>query len=301
MKKRMMVLLIMVMALLLISCTVSEEVSESSGAEDMASKDAVMEEMVAEETDSADSNGSLGSVGNIASEQRKIIYNSWIDIETETLTDSVSELDKIINDHDGYISNSNSNTPSYEDVLPSASYECRIPENQYKAFMEAVGTIGNVTREEETTQDITMDYIDVESRLVALKTQEESLLAMLEEPGDLESLLVIQDRLMQVQYEIESYQSQKERYDDMVSYCTVTVFINQVTKYTPLEQEFGTQIKETFSESWADFLNALQSIFLLIIYLLPVLLIIGLISGGTILLIAKTKKKKERTKGKKEE
>ena len=47
---------------------------------------------------------------------------------------------------------------------------------------------------------MTSAYVDVEARLKSLKLQEERLYAMLEQAGDLETLLAIQNQLTEVQY-----------------------------------------------------------------------------------------------------
>ena len=56
---------------------------------------------------------------------------------------------------------------------------------------------------------MTSAYVDVEARLKSLKLQEERLYAMMEQAGDLETLLAIQNQLTEVQYQIESYTAQQ--------------------------------------------------------------------------------------------
>ena len=70
---------------------------------------------------------------------------------------------------------------------------------------------------QESTQDVTSAYVDVEARLKSLKLQEERLYAMMEQAGDLETLLAIQNQLTEVQYQIESYTAQQRTYDDLIS------------------------------------------------------------------------------------
>ncbi len=319
--KKLMLFLSMVMMLSFVSCS-SDSIEESAGTEsqmkseqgEMPTEEMVMEseEMTMETGDYAtdsgetslsegNSNTSAGNINKIEEDERKIIYNAWVDVETESLTKASKELDTLLKEKNGYMASANTNAPSYEDAMPTGYYTCRVPQEQYEGFMEEIQEIGRIIREEESTEDITMDYIDVEARLKALETQEQSLISMLEQPGDLESLLLIQDRLMQVQYEIESYQAQKVRYDDMVSYCTVTVYITQVIEYTPQEESFGERIQKTFSSSWKDFGQGVQSLLLGIIYVLPGLIVIGFILVSIILVIRKVQQRKKTKKEENEE
>ena len=59
-----------------------------------------------------------------------------------------------------------------------------------------------------------------------------SLMEMLEQAQDVETLLAIRTELSDVQYQLESYEAQKRAYDDLVAYSTVDV---TAVSYTHLD------------------------------------------------------------------
>lgn len=56
----------------------------------------------------------------------------------------------------------------------------RIPSDQLDPFLDQVGKIGTVTYTNKSSEDVTLDYIDVESRIEALEVEQERLLTLLE-------------------------------------------------------------------------------------------------------------------------
>ena len=108
-------------------------------------------------------------------------------------------------------------------------------------------TTALVTHREIRTEDVTLNYVDMESRIEALKIEKKSLEKLLGEAKNLTDLFSIQERLTEVIYEIESYESQLRTYDNLIDYTTVTIYISEVERTIAAEnqsiwQEIGTNI-----------------------------------------------------------
>ena len=151
---------------------------------------------------------------------RKIILNATLSIEALDFNATCTALARAAQSCGGYVSSTSIDTPAYEGAYRTAYYQFRIPAEQYSVFLDGAGSAGNLVSKQESTQDVTSAYVDVEARLKSLKLQEERLYAMMEQAGDLETLLAIQNQLTEVQYQIESYTAQQRTYDDLISYST---------------------------------------------------------------------------------
>ena len=55
-----------------------------------------------------------------------------------------------------------------------------------------VSEIGNVTQKNESVEDVTLQYVDVESRKKALETEQERLMELLSSAENMEDLLAIE-------------------------------------------------------------------------------------------------------------
>jgi len=77
------------------------------------------------------------------------------------------------------------------------------------------------------------------------------LLEILEKATSLDDVLVIQSRITDVTYQLESYRSQLRKYDDLISYCTVHLNVNEVVELTEIKEPPKT-VLERMSQGLAD-------------------------------------------------
>ena len=108
----------------------------------------------------------------------------------------------------------------------------RVPETGLSGFLSQVEGYGNVLSKQENAEDVTLQYVDVESHKKALLAEQERLLAMLEKSVDVEAMVILEQRLSNVRYELERYESQLRVMDNQVNYATVNLTLNEVIVYT---------------------------------------------------------------------
>ena len=260
----------------------------SGGYPDTAPAAEPMEAAYSEEWgyDTAESNGMGGTSGvSLPKDGRKIILNASLTIEALDFDATCTALLNALKDAGGYVSSTDLNSPSYEGARRYATYELRVPAAQYETFLQNAGSAGNLINKQESTEDVTRAYVDVESRLKSLRMQEERLFEMMEQAGELETLLAIQNQLTEVQYQIESYTSQRNTYDDLVSYSTVTVFVEEVRVFTEAPVTFGDRVAEAFRGSWRSFGDGMQDFAVGFIYFLPTLLVLCVLAAIIIPLV----------------
>ena len=164
--------------------------------------------------------------------QKLIRYLDYT-IETKEFDIFVQELGELVSTAKGYVEQSEvsqNETQSHAQGKRYASYTLRIPAEGLEAFKQELQEKGTITRQSERVEDVTLNYVDVESHITALKTEQESLLKMLEQADTIETILAIQNQLTQVRYQLESYESQKRTYDNDINYSTVYVYVQEVER-----------------------------------------------------------------------
>ena len=116
---------------------------------------------------------------------------------------------------------------------------------------------------------------------------------MLEKAGTVEEMLKIEERLCDVQYQIEALTNTQRTIDNDVKYATFYLNLNEVTKYTsPAPKTFGDRLGDTISESGESFLEVLEGLLFVFIYLAPYLAILAVILAVLILLVKRSNKKR---------
>ena len=191
----------------------------------------------------------------------KIIYSGDATVETTEFEKSVAALENMIAEAGGFIESSSVNGSNYYDSSRgytskrSASYTLRVPSEKFAALMSSLSDIGNVPYTHTYTENVTAEYYDVQARLKALQAQETRLLEMMEIAETVEDIITIEDKLTDVRYRIDSFQSSLNNWDRRVAYSTLSITVKEVQVYTP-----ATVTKISYGEElWLTFTDALKN------------------------------------------
>ena len=198
--------------------------------------------------------------GGAAAVERKLIRNVSLEVETETFDELLLAVKERTAQNGGYIEDSYTYNGSsyYGDHRKSADLTIRIPSGRLDEFLSSVSEVSNVISRNENVTDVTLQYVDMESRKKALDSEHERLLELLAKAESVEDIISIESRLSEVRYQMESMESQLRALENQVSYSTVTLHINEVTKLTPVkEQNVGERIVSGFLGSLSNIGNGL--------------------------------------------
>lgn len=158
-----------------------------------------------------------------------------------------------------------------------------------------------MTYKNESVDDVTLRYVDVDSHKKALETEQERLLALLEKAENVEDIITIENRLSDVRYELENYESQIRLLDNQIDYSTVYVDISEVSRVTDTgKQGFFEEVASRFSDSVYVVLMGLRGFAIGILGSLPILVVWGVILAVVVILLRKfvfkkSKKNKKNT------
>lgn len=211
--------------------------------------------------------------------QKLIRYLDYT-IETKEFDTFVQELGELVSTAKGYVEQSEvsqDEAQSYAQGKRYASYTLRIPADGLEAFKQELQEKGTITRQSERVEDVTLNYVDVESHITALKTEQDSLLKMLEQADTIETILAIQNQLTQVRYQLESYESQKRTYDNDINYSTVYVYVQEVERESQNTDTYGGELLEKLSGNFHGILTGLRSFSLWFLGAMPYWILLGLL------------------------
>lgn len=235
------------------------------------------------------------SAAAMVTDAKKIIKRYYYDYETEEFDSAFAYLKAQIEKYNGYVASSDVDGTSYRTLNLTA----RIPADVSDEFTGQLGSLGTLTSQSESAEDITLQYTDTESRIKSLKTEQERLNALLEKADNLESIITLENRLTEVRYELENYQSRKNLYDDLVSYSTVNITLREVVYTVAVDDSsFFSRITSGLESTFRDIkINAADFIVWFIVnlpYLIIWILIIFVIVKIVRMLIRRGRKKKQK-------
>ena len=225
-------------------------------------------------------------------DDRKLIRTVSVDAETEELEPLLTAVDEMIAQLEGYVeSREVYNGSTYSNRrYRNANLMIRIPAERVDQLIAHVEGISNVVSSNETIEDVTLTYVDTETRVKALETERDRLLELMEQAQSLSEILEIESRLTEVRYQLESTASMLKTLENQVSYATVHLAISEVQEYTPVAEKTAWQrIAEGFGDSLEGIWDGAVEAFIWVLANSPYIVVFGGIGFGVTKLFGKRK------------
>ena len=207
--------------------------------------------------------------GDISSSQkdRKLIKNGSICLEVENLTNAEKSITEWCKSFDGYISS------SYTEETRS-SFSVKIPAKDFDNAMSSIGSFGKVKSRNISTQDVTEQFYDLETRLETRKILKDRLQTYLANAKDMKDLIQIENELNNTISDIESMEGRMRRLSDQIEFSTINVTVE--LPYRTTEQgfqwpEFGKEFRYFISNIVDFFAGFISTILYIVIFGIPIL------------------------------
>lgn len=239
----------------------------------------------------------------VADTSRKLIRRVYLSAESLEFDTLLGNISKRVSELGGYFESSEIGVRGgkggydheYAREMGAPRYAnmvIRIPKTRVDEFVSMVSEQSNITTKQENSEDVTLQYVDVESRKKALTAEQESLLTLLAKAEKIEDVIKLQERLSEVRYQLESYESKLRTYDNLVDYSTVTLDVREVQRVTPTEPKtVGSRMSTGFSQTMYNIGQGLQNFAVWFVVNLPYLLVWAVIVIAVIFIIRRAVRK----------
>ena len=252
----------------------SEQEIGFDGSVEEAETGALNNQSVEPQPDSADS--------KIDIQNRKVIYNANLSVEVTNYNESFNSIQSDIQNYGGYIVESSTYGAGRDNDLQEGRIQVRIPQEHFHDFVALIeqGSM-KVLEKNLTGQDVTEEFVDLESRLKSKRVVEERLLSFMNDAEKTEDLLKISNDLAKVQEEIEQITGRINYLQNQTDLATITIHIreNKVTIPELNKEDLNTweKTKQQFFESVNLLISAASAIVIFIVGNLPILAIIAIV------------------------
>lgn len=276
----------------------------SAGAENF-SQDYAMEEAASEpamEAPMAD-RGDYGTYeaedgGELDLSDQKLIMQGNMRI---TVTDSLESAQKIedrVKDLGGYVAGSNTYSHNYDgQEYYSIDMDIRIPGEYFELLMTEIEDLGKLDHKNDSVQDVTQQYIDLEARINNLKSEETRFVAIFDKAETVEDMLAVEREIARLRGDIESMEGQFRYLNNRVSYASLQVSIDEERIKTA---EFeGLSLDQVLKKMGASFSRGVYGFFVFVgdlfvqlAYMLPFLIFMALVAFLIYLPVKRWRRKK---------
>lgn len=202
---------------------------------------------------------------------RKLVTSSNLQLRVDNLNDGVTALNEIMVKYHTYASSLNIHENSRD-------YTLRVPAAHYNSLLDEIKKMGNIIRFNETTDDVTLRYFDLESRLNTKRELIVTFQNYLRRANNIEEILSVERRIAELQAEIDDVGRQFRLLSDLIDYSTIRFeLLGPISALNFGRETIWERIKNlTFG--FRDYVSTIIIILLaIVVYGIPTLLIILLL------------------------
>ena len=215
--------------------------------------------------------------------ERIVIKNASLDIIADHPDQVLDTIGKMAEEMGGFIVSAN----LYQDSLPSGaqvprgSITIRVPAERLDEAISRIEEQSDQPVQNKTinSQDVTREYIDLQSRLRNLEAAESQLLKIMDQATKTEDVLSVHNQLTQVREQIEVTKGQIQYYEQSARLSSISTNILPTELVEPLSIG-GWQPVGVARNAVQALINGLQILanagIWLVLFMLPILLVIFL-------------------------
>ncbi len=210
--------------------------------------------------------------------QQRIIRNAELSLDVENLDVALEELERLIKQSTGFVANS---SVSGRGENRTAWLTIRVPEARLDSFLIEGKELGKVLHTNIYTNEVTLQYIDLEARISNLERQEERLLSILDKAENIEDILRIEQELGRIRGQLETLTGEFRYLRNQVEYSTVSMTLRETPTASPVIT--GSGLKGVWQRGTAGLVNTVNAMLTglgnLLVFLLTFLPLFALLAA----------------------
>ena len=199
--------------------------------------------------------------------------NLRLGIAHGSFEDKVGEAHAVADSYAGFVVESFASQGSGKRIA-EGSLVLRIPAESYDSALSRLRELGKVESLEESGQDVSKEFVDLNARIRQLRAVEAQLLELLQRADDVPAALAVQNQLSQVQLDLEQARGRLQYLDNRVAFATISMSMHELGVVAP--KDGGFKIVAAWATAGSAFLTVVGWLFIGIAVAAPVLILLGL-------------------------
>jgi hypothetical protein len=211
------------------------------------------------------------------SQQEKIIRTVRMEMSTREFENDYAAILQALSQAGGRVQD----TGLYNNYgkLRTLYMTLRVPSEKLDSAIAALKGVGRLVSFTESSEDISEQYADLESRLKTQQTKMERLQVLLARAETVEDLITVETSISDTQYEIDRLTGQLRGMDSKVDYSTLNVTLNELSPAETSQdkdESLWERIKNGAAAAWDKFVYLLADFVVFLSIALPYLIILGI-------------------------
>lgn len=165
-------------------------------------------------------------------QERQLVRTANVDLRSDDVLKAIGQVKDRAAGVGGFAGEENS-------TKNSGSVTVRVPSAELDKVVRDLTSVGEVTRSEVRSEDVTDQLVDVEARIATQKASVERLRVLFERAGSTSEVAQVEQELTKRQADLESMQRRSASLKGQVSMATLTVRVATVPIAAPEPEKVG--------------------------------------------------------------
>lgn len=222
---------------------------------------------------------------------RAVIRRGEIALVTKEMNRARTEIEDILARHGGYLAsedteNDRTGRPEWSVLV------IRVPEPAFDTAMSELGDIGRTQRADRSSEDVTTEVIDIDTRVATQEASLGRLQRFLRQATNVDDMIRLESEIATRQADLESLKAQQKYLADQTSMSTITVRLRTPAAPPPSPAEDEGGFLDGLADGWAALTTVLVGAATLAGVLLPFVVAAALVGVPTWLLLRATRRRR---------
>jgi len=207
-----------------------------------------------------------------------IARTASLDISVKDFNAARASMDRVVREHQGYVSTLNILTE--KGAANSLSAKLMIPAAQMDAALADLKALGRVVQEQQGGEEVTSQVVDLDVRLKSAREMETQLTDILRtRTGKIGDVLEVEKEMARVRGEIESMEAEQKQLHDRIAFASIDLSLTEEyqAQLGGRPTVAGRQIRNALVDGYHAAEDGLVSVCVFLFSVAPSLLLWGLI------------------------
>jgi Domain of unknown function (DUF4349) len=222
----------------LAACSSGGGISESdSGVGGNTSQDEAAGRAAPQQASGAEVGAAADSVAAVVPAERALVYIADLAVRVDDVDDAVSRTEQVTATAGGTVANAERTGETT--ATGTARLVLRVPPDQFWPMIRALEDLGTRVQLTQSSQDVTAEVADVESRVTSARRVIETFRSRLDQATTITDILALETEIARREAELEALQARQRALEDSVDLSTVTVTFNADAEPLPADDNLG--------------------------------------------------------------
>jgi hypothetical protein len=208
---------------------------------------------------------------------RRIIYEAQISLIVKKMSETETDIARLLKQFNGYVADAFVDRRQGHEL--TGRWKVRVPAPQFDTFLEEVSKLGIAENRQQTAQDVTEEFVDLEAQITNKKRLEQRIVALLEDAsGKIKDVIEVERELSRVRGEIEQMEGKLRYLTNRTDLTTVSITAREEENYVPpAAPTFGNRIAQAWSSSLGGLRTFGEKLVVATVSAVPWVVVFGLV------------------------